>query len=311
MLKIKIMFNELEPAPQSIVDINYFSKDIQSKEKKDLSNLYSSTNTDNEIEKSFIGTQLFLNKKRGRKNKQFNPTKKDTVVHNKFSDDNLKRKVKTHYHNFIIALLNMKAKHILQVSLKFGKISSFITKDITIDFNQKLFEQKIKDIVGNVSDKYQNKNKNKFILYLIMNKSNENSEIMQILNLTYKEMYMNYYLKSTKQLFEGQYYDESYEEHLNKLEKKFGIKYALDYKRNAESFISFFYMCQKRVRKKKPSQTEKLDPSTNINKNDAETYREINTTNYSENKNYYLNETTPKYLISTSTQTEMIISDED
>lgn len=204
----------------------------------------------------------------------------------------------------------MKARHILQVSLKFGKISSDITKDITIDFNQKLFDKKIKDIVSNVSDKYQNKNKNKFILYLVMNKSNQNSEIMKILNLSYKDMYINYYLKSTKQLFEGQYFDESYEEHLIKLEKKFGIKYALDYKRNAESFISFFYICQKRVRKKNPNHFEKIISPTNINKSEKIS-KTFNIINYIENKNNILNEETPKYLISTSTQTEMNIGDED
>jgi len=308
-----MMSNELDPAPQSIVDTNYFSKNIQAKEiqeKKDLSNLYSSTNIENGIGNTFIISHELLYKKRGRKNKQFIPTKKGPIVHNKYSDDNLKRKVKTHYHNFIIAFLNMKARHILQVSLKFGKISSDITKDITIDFNQKLFDKKIKDIVSNVSDKYQNKNKNKFILYLVMNKSNQNSEIMKILNLSYKDMYINYYLKSTKQLFEGQYFDESYEEHLIKLEKKFGIKYALDYKRNAESFISFFYICQKRVRKKNPNHFEKIISPTNINKSEKIS-KTFNIINYIENKNNIFNEETHKYLISTSTQTEMNIGDED
>ena len=86
------------------------------------------------------------NKKRGRKKDGAKIKIEKTGIYDKFSYDNIKRKVKTHFHNFIIAFLNL----ILDKTLtkrKFGKISSYITQNITVGFNQKLFEQPIKDII--------------------------------------------------------------------------------------------------------------------------------------------------------------------
>ena len=46
---------------------------------------------------------IFINKKRGRKNKKEDNCIKKGIIHDKLSDDNLNRKVKTHFHIFIIA----------------------------------------------------------------------------------------------------------------------------------------------------------------------------------------------------------------
>jgi hypothetical protein len=219
----------------------------------------------------------------------------------------------------------MKAKGILENYNKFGKISFDITQNITVEYNQKLFEQKIKDIIINVSDKYNNKDKNKNALNIVMKNANENSDIMKILNLTYKDLYLNYYLKSTKKLFEGEKEDESYEEHLIKLGKKFGNKYAFEYKRNAENLIQFFYKCKKRVRKKKsPQVKERIKGKEKEKENEKENKTELippSIINISQetneilcydNSNYYTFEKVPKYLISTCTQTyNNYISDDD
>ena len=229
----------------------------------------------------------------------------------------------------------MKAKDILKNYNKFGKISFDITQNITVEYNQKLFEKKIKDIIINVSDKYNNKDKNKNALNIVIENSNENSDIMKILNLTYKDLYLNYYLKSTKKLFEGEIEDESYEEHLIKLGKKFGNKYAFEFKRNAENLIQFFYICKKRVRKKKSHQVkerikerEKEKEKGNENTKEKEIEKEnkkelippsiINISQETneilcyDNSNYYTFEKVPKYLISTCTQTSNnYISDDD
>ena len=193
----------------------------------------------------------FINKKRGRKNKKEDNCIKKGIIHDKLSDDNLNRKVKTHFHIFIIAFLNMKLKNYLNKRYRFGKISSEITQNITVEFNQKLFDEKIKDILIRISDKFKDKDKNKIILQILMNRVNENDEIVHLLNMTYKDMYNNYYLKSNKETFKAESFDESYEAHLRKLENLYGKNYVENYKRNAQELITFFYRIKKRVRKKK------------------------------------------------------------
>ena len=316
MLTRKIMLNGLEePAPQSILTKDYLLKNVQIKnvqEEKDIKSINSLKNQENKVQETNLDCYKFSIKKRGRKNRITIDSDKYGLTHDKYSDDNIKRKIKTHYHNFIIALLNMKAGEVLDKNNKFGKISFEVTQNITVDFNQKLFDQKIMDIIVKVSEKYHNQNKNRFALYLVMKKFHDNSEIIQILNMTYKGLYINYYLKSTKKLFEGEKEDESYEEHLIRLGKKFGVIYALEYKRNAESFITFFYMCKKRVRKKKSFPDNKSVSSLTFN-NSQETNNISNSINYYENSNnnYFVIENMPKLLISTSTQTNSYLIDGD
>ena len=270
-----------------------------------------STNDNNEIirekeEDSKNMENKLINKKRGRKNKKEDNMNKKGNIHDKFSDDNLKRKVKTHFHIFVIAFLNMKIKNFLGKKYRFGKISSEITQNITVEFNQKLFDEKIKDVLVKISDKFQDKDKNKIILQILMSKVNENDEIVHLLNMTYKDMYNNYYLKSNKETFKEENYDESYEAHLRKLENLYGKEYINNYKRNAQELISFFYKIKKRVRKKKYKglimpQLIQFSNNGNINYNYIDFLNKIN-----DNMGH------SKKLISTSTQTNIFISqDED
>ena len=64
-------------------------------------------NNINKSESSNIPKKLFINKKRGRRLKKSKEINREGT-HDRFSDDNLKRKVKTHFHNYIIAFLNSK-----------------------------------------------------------------------------------------------------------------------------------------------------------------------------------------------------------
>jgi hypothetical protein len=175
-------------------------------------------NKNNEINAT-QNSKDFLNKKRGRKNKISNDSDKKSSIHDKYCDDNLKRKIKTHFHNFIIAFLNMKSKNILSKKYQFGKMSSEITQNITVEYNQNLFVKKMKDIIVEMSDKFQDKDRNRIALQIIMKKANNNDEIIQLLDTNYKDMYLNYYLKSTKETFKDEAFDESYESHLKKLIK--------------------------------------------------------------------------------------------
>ena len=224
-------------------------------------NLSNSTKTSGNLHQ----TKHLLKNKRGRKT-----YKTDYKVHDRDSPDNVKRKVKTHFHNFIIALLNMKMGLYLQKEIKFGKIASKITQDLSVEFNQKLFKKKIKDIIVVMSNKYSNKNRNQNILNELMKIIDKNSELFLILNLNYEEIFLNYYLKSNKETFKGEEEDESYEAHIKKLREKYGNEYANNFKNTAESLIKFFYKCKKRNTKKKliaPSFVNIYESVVNYNTN--------------------------------------------
>ena len=259
---------------------------------------------ENNEENSAKNAKDFVNKKRGRKNKISSDSEKKQSIHDKYSDDNLKRKIKTHFHNFIIAFLNMKSKHILTKKYQFGKMSSEITQNITVEYNQKLFEKKMKDIIVEMSDKFQDKDKNRIALQIIMKKTKDNDEIIQLLDTNYKDMYLNYYLKSTKETFKDEASDESYESHLKKLEKLYGKEYIFDYKRNAQELISFFYKIKKRVRNKQSKELIKPQFCHFNNSNLDHNYININ----SNDSNYLIS---PKKMTSTSTQTDMIVSEDE
>ena len=205
--------------------------------------------------KSHLKNQL-LKKKRGRKKLNDYNDYDDSILivkHDRNSDDNLKRKVKTHFHNYIIALLNSKLKlEPGKEKLKFVKINSEITQNITIEYNQNLFKKPIKDIVIQTSEKYQNKNINRECINYIMSTESINYEVINLLNKTYEDMYLNYYLKSTKDSFDSQP-NESYESHKEKL-KKFGNEYLNRYIKNAENLLNFYATAKKRQSKKKKSE---------------------------------------------------------
>jgi len=278
---------------------------------------------ENEEEAPNIQKPYFIKKKRGRKKETSN---EDNMIgiHDKFCDDNIKRKVKSHFHNFIIAFLNMKTKDLLGVNYKFVKIYSEITKNITVDYNQKLFEKKIKDIIIQSSDRFKDKDKNLISLNLVMKNKIIDEELMEILNMNYKDMFLKYYLTSTKKTFEGELKDESYEAHIKKFEKKYGKLYANKYQKNAESLICFYYTCKKRVRKKK------FNNSCN-SINSFQSYDDIEYINYIyyyKNQNYKKNnlfkvlqyndnnknnDNLRKFsnTVSISTQTNMYISEEE
>ena len=205
------------------------------------------TQAHNSVKKEKIPTPkaLFINKKRGRRLKKLNHI---TIsgTHDRFSDDNLKRKVKTHFHYYIIALLNSKFVVLSEKdkTLKFGKIKSNITQNITVEYNQILFNRLIKDVIVEVSNKYQNQNINLECINYAMEHPKENDKLIKYLNLKYKDMYLNYYLKSTKKDFEGAEIDESFEAHKEKL-RKFGEEYLENYIKNAENLIEFYKNCKK------------------------------------------------------------------
>ena len=86
----------------------------------------------------------FITSKRGRKNKNIekdkeivNKSLKNKVEHNKYCNDNVRRKIKTLYHKYIIQLLNdLIKKKYKNIRMKFVKMDIRNTKDISIEFNR-------------------------------------------------------------------------------------------------------------------------------------------------------------------------------
>ena len=185
----------------------------------------------------------FISKKRGRRSKlsesdgeEKNATG-DKNLHDKFRHDNIRRKIKASFHKYLISTLNnlmdIKFKN---NTMKFLKMNIRITKDVGIEYNRDLFEKNIKDIIIKISKKYKNKDNYNKICIEYIKKQKNNEEIIKILNTKYKDLYSNYYLKSTK----NDISNNSYEDHKEKLLKKYGEKYLSLFVKNAENFIEFY-----------------------------------------------------------------------
>ena len=259
-------------------------------------------------------TPTFIKKKKGRKKKGSN----DHRSHDKFSDDNMKRKVKTHFHNYIIALLNNELEKNPQneKKMRFGKMNSKITQNITIGYNRILFEKKIKDIIVEISDKYQNKSLNIECISYIMNNQKDNEELIKYLNMTYEDMYINLYLKSTKESFTGPEEDESYEGHKEKFKQLFGEFYLKKYIKNAENLINFYKTSkQRKPRKITENSLDGID--SKLSKSEKKKYNgQLNYSNNVEpNINLQDNKIEKIFLeqnkVSSSTQTDTKFTDDE
>ena len=232
-----------------------------------------------------INTQIKNKRKRGRR-KLKSGEEYELALHTKDNDDNIKRKVKTHFHNFIVAYLNMLIRQTLKTKriYKFKKMCSKITQDVTISYNKKLMDTPIKDVLVQVSNKFKDKDINLYYIEKIMQmKSNNEFEnigintLKEILNTSYKDMMNNFYLKSNKKLFENEKLDESFETHIENLIIKYGYNYAIKFKQNAENFVQFYISSKQRNHKginnsinntqEKNQNYDNLKMSLNNNKN--------------------------------------------
>ncbi len=191
----------------------------------------------------------FITSKRGRKNKNIekdkeivNKSLKNKVEHNKYCNDNVRRRIKALFNKYIIVLLNniMKIKY-KKSKLHFVKMEIRVTKDIGIEYNRILLESTIKEIITKVSNKYQNSDNNKNCIKFI-EAQDDNEEILNILNTTYKDLYTDWYLKSTKE----NSLDNSFEAHKENILNSDGKDYLNIFVKNAENFVKFFTDGKKR-----------------------------------------------------------------
>ena len=195
----------------------------------------------------------FKTKRRGRKNKiPLNTETQNNIstdmtnnIHNKYSHDNIKRRIKALFNNYIIKLLNNLIKRIfIYIPIKFLKMDIRVTKDIGIEYNRNLLNQPLKDIIVNISNKYKNKENNKNCIKFIKEQKN-NEEIINILNTTYEQLYINY-LNSTKK----DSLENSFESHKEKMLKLYGKEYCDKFIENTKNFIEYFKKGKKRKSRK-------------------------------------------------------------
>ena len=238
----------------------------------------------------------FIIKKRGRKNKHQIISKiEDKKVHNKFSSDNIKRRIKAIYNKYIIkSLNNIVKKKYKKVKIKFLNLNIRLTKDIAIEYNRNLLNQQLRDIIINISNKYKNKENNKNCIKFI-EEQKDNEEIINILNMTYKDFYLEYFLKSTK----NDSFEYSFEANKEKLLILNGKKYLDKFIENAEHFVEFF-------NKAKIRKSRKIQEIENINipieNETVETTSVSNELNGNENEP---NKNSGKKTVSISSQTDI------
>ena len=213
-------------------------------------------------------SKKFLTKKKGRKKKsqeiKQEEEKGEKIVHSKFSNDNIKRRIKGLFNNYIINLLNdLIKKKFRKTKIKFVKMDSKPIKEIIID----------------VSNKYQDLNNNKNCIKFIKEQKN-NEEIINLLNMSYKDIYSNYYLVSKDS-------ENSFEAHKEKVLETCGKEYLEKFVNNAEGFINFF-MNGKNRKARKQKEIEAINIPIENEGSDLSTMNEgigDNLENYFLNKN--------------------------
>ena len=229
-------------------------------------------------------SKKFLTKKKGRKKKsqEIIPEEenKEKIVHSKFSNDNIKRRIKGLFNNYIVNLLNdLIKKKFRKTKIKFVKMDIKNTKDIGIEFNRNLLSKPIKEIIIDVSNKYQDLNNNKNCIKFIKEQKN-NEEIINLLNMSYKDIYSNYYLVSKDS-------ENSFEAHKEKVLETCGKEYLEKFVNNAEGFVDFF-MNGKNRKARKQKEIEAINIPIENEGSDLSTMNEgigDNLENYFLNKN--------------------------
>ena len=144
----------------------------------------------NEVEKSE------LKKKRGRKPQTKEISKKS--LRQRENDDNIRRKIKCHFHNFIINYFNYLIKKNKKGNLRFKKIKYSYALNDSIKFNQDLLQKKISEFFKlDISIKYKNyqKNENELVYEKLIKRFD--NEILKLFDLTYIQFYQQYYLNES------------------------------------------------------------------------------------------------------------------
>ena len=186
--------------------------------------------------------------KRGRKKKNekfaFECFNGKMNEHNKFKPDNIRIKIKTHFHNFIISFFNDFIKTRFKIQrFKFRKISYEITKDVTVKNNEKLINMTLGEFLSqNISKKYKfNPDQNEKTVLTLKNMVKSNFD-KDLFNIYYYDFYNNYYMSSKKIEISEQYgiskNTEFFVDFIKKIDNEKYVKSIVDIANN--HFIQYF-----------------------------------------------------------------------
>ena len=181
---------------------------------------------------------LIINSSKGRKKKSENEPNENEIIskdkinnsHSKEHDDNIRRKIKCHFHNFIIDFFNILIKEKKKGNFKFKKIKYSYALNDTMKFNKILLSTKISDFFKfEISNKYKNypKNENELVYEKLINRFDNESQ--KLFDLTYMEFYEKFYLNETlskKSKLKNFYnlFEKERNKELNEKKIKFSIK---------------------------------------------------------------------------------------
>ena len=239
---VEVIKDNFDPITYDGID-NYFdntnSTDNNGKETDHTNNTIINTKT--QIEKNKIFDIKKVSKRIGRRKHDKPELYKYEAVHTKYRQDNIIQKIKIHFINSTMDLINRKYNEYLNIDSKkrlLQKIKPNFTKIWTKKGNQKFLEKKLKDVFSEelserCSTFHDKKNYNKEQIEKLYEK-NKAKNVINILDKSLKEMYRIYIMENNGMKEYNLKYD------LIQIEQKNGKEYAQEYNKKAMDFLNLF-----------------------------------------------------------------------
>ena len=242
---VEVIKDNFDPITYDGID-NYFdntnSTDNNGKETDHTNNTNNTIiNTKTQIEKNKIFDIKKVSKRIGRRKHDKPELYKYEAVHTKYRQDNIIQKIKIHFINSTMDLINRKYNEYLNIDSKkrlLQKIKPNFTKIWTKKGNQEFLEKKLKDVFSEelserCSTFHDKKNYNKEQIEKLYEK-NKAKNVINILDKSLKEMYRIYIMENNGMKEYNLKYD------LIQIEQKNGKEYAQEYNKKALDFLNLF-----------------------------------------------------------------------
>ena len=242
---VEVIKDNFDPITYDGID-NYFdntnSTDNNGKETDHTNNTNNTIiNTKTQIEKIKIFDIKKVSKRIGRRKHDKPELYKYEAVHTKYRQDNIIQKIKIHFINSTMDLINRKYNEYLNIDSKkrlLQKIKPNFTKIWKKKGNQEFLEKKLKDVFSEelserCSTFHDKKNYNKEQIEKLYEK-NKAKNVINILDKSLKEMYRIYIMENNEMNGYNLKYD------LIQIEQKNGKEYAQEYNKKAMDFLNLF-----------------------------------------------------------------------
>ena len=242
---VEVIKDNFDPITYDGID-NYFdntnSTDNNGKETDHTNNTNNTIiNTKTQIKKNKIYDIKKVSKRIGRRKHDKPELYKYEAVHTKYRQDNIIQKIKIHFINSTMDLINRKYNEYLNIDSKkrlLQKIKPNFTKIWRKKGNQEFLEKKLKDVFSEelserCSTFHDKKNYNKEQIEKLYEK-NKAKNVINILDKSLKEMYRIYIMENNGMKEYNLKYD------LIQIEQKNGKEYAQEYNKKAMDFLNLF-----------------------------------------------------------------------